>query len=172
MPRVLAQLKRFTNMANNNTLSQYSRFMTEWAVKQLGAKPTAEHIERAHALGVRPGTADAFALAMYLRPIGATSPQVVIATGGTRNNVRRDLIARGAVKLLPRSYNEAGHIVYAVTEAAKAKGVKKPVAKPTSGKAATGKAKGKGKAKQPATVTLTAAEVANLEHDAIHGAEG
>ena len=144
------------------TANTYARFLADWAAKQLGAKPTAEQLARAEALGVRPGTADAFALAMYLRPIGATSPQVVIATGGTRNNVRRDLISQGRIKLLPRSYNEAGHIVYAVTEAKAAKAAKaggKVTAKP-----AKGKAKGKGKvappaanvpASEPATVTET-----------------
>jgi hypothetical protein len=87
--------------------------MKHWQAKLAGAKPAAEVIAAAGALLKRNGTAKHLALAMYMRPTGATQTETVAGTGDTQINAYYDAVRGGqleAVTLPARN----GHKVYAL----------------------------------------------------------
>lgn len=93
-------------------------------------------LDAAATLISRHGTAKHLALAMYLRPEGATQPEVIMATGDTGNNAfttARDLSKCGT----PAVEGRNGHKAYALALPAKRK--------------ATNTRKGAGKGKADAT---------------------
>ncbi len=102
--------------------------LKHWQAKLAGAKPATETIAAAGALLKRNGTAKHLALAMYMRPTGATQTETVAGTGDTQINAYYDAV-RGkqlvAVTLPARN----GHKVYALAlpkaKVAKAKAPRK-----------------------------------------------
>lgn len=115
-----------------NVLNYYAAFFKGWQVKALGEKPSVDMFSTVHALGVRPGSKVALAIAMYLRETGATQGQVITACGGPQLNKMRGFIESGVLKREAMPANDAGHTVYRVT--LKAKGAK-VVAKATAAEA-------------------------------------
>jgi hypothetical protein len=112
--------------------------LKRWQAKLAGPKPTPEVLATAGSFLKRTGTAKHLALAMYLRPEGATQSETVAGTEDTQINAYYDAV-RGkqlvAVTLPARN----GHKVYALAL---------PKAKPAKAKRAA-KAK-PAKADQPA----------------------
>ena len=100
-----------------SALDYYKNTYKAWN-KEAGPKPTIKEVEQAHQLA-RPGSKDALALAMYLRPGGATSQQVSAATKGPRLNKMRNLVDAGTVRKLAISASGEGHTVYKIALAAK-----------------------------------------------------
>ena len=99
----------------NSTLAAYGETLSRWS-KKLGPKPTKELLETVHEeLGVRRGSKAALALAMYMRPEGATAQQVVQVIGTPQNNKRRELIANGKLDLASKGERDSNnHLVYKV----------------------------------------------------------
>ena len=95
-----------------SALEYYKNTFKAWN-KEAGPKPTTKEVEQAHQLA-RPGSKDALALAMYLRPGGATSQQVSAATKGPRLNKLRHLVNAGTVKKLAAPTSGEGHTVYKI----------------------------------------------------------
>jgi len=91
----------------------YKPMFRSWQAKHLGPQPTDEMLERAHAFG-RPGK-QSLALAMTMRPEGATAGQIVQACGAPQNNHRRHVVEKGWFKREPASASAEGHTVYKVT---------------------------------------------------------
>lgn len=132
------------------TTNNYSKFTKSWA-KGMGEKPSQALLETVEsALGGRVGAKVTFALAMYLRPEGATSGQIVQAVGGPQLNKMRELVNAKLAKRVQMPDNEAGHTVYHIELAAK--------------KATKAKAPKKANKKQP---TLLEQEVAEEQAAAI-----
>lgn len=115
-----------------------------WPVKQCGPRPTAEQVAAAAATGIKQhGTGKHMALAMYMRPQGATQAEVLLATGDTQVNAYRDAVTSGYVQ--PAVDGRGGHKAYALALPAKRKATRKP-----AGKAVKGKGAAKRKAVKPA----------------------
>lgn len=97
--------------------------------KQAGAKVTGDQISTASGLCKRTGTSKHLALAMYLRPQGATQGEVVIASGDTQVNAYSDAIKLGLAVAVPVERRD-GHKVYklelAKPKAAKQRQTRKP----------------------------------------------
>jgi hypothetical protein len=131
---------------NAATVKQmYGDKLKGWQVKTHGDQPTPENFATAHALGAKPGSKTALAIAMYLREQGITQGQMANALGGPFLNKARDLVsAKLAVRVPMPQVN--GHTVYKLAMPAP-----KPV---TSAKPKAAKVSGKAKAKpaQPVTV--------------------
>lgn len=154
-----------TKQANDVT-GWYANYLNNWSISQLGSKPTADTFTKVHALGLRPGK-QALAVAMYLRPGGATSSQVVIAVGAPQLNRMRGLIADKLLVRVPTPSSAAGHTVYAVTltakgeQAIKAHTVSEPAKAPAKAKGArkpkpaTTPAPAQTPTSEPATATVT-----------------
>lgn len=98
--------------------------MKGWQPKIMGAKPTADQVTTAAAALRRHGTGKHLALAMYLRPNGATQGEVVLACHDTNINAYYDAVRGGQFEpvTLP---NRGGHKVYALV-LPKAKPARKP----------------------------------------------
>lgn len=122
-------------------MAPYAPFIANFS-KLTGAVPSAANIEQAHAFGLRVGAKATFAMAMYLRPGGATAAQVAQAVSAQCLNVARGLVANGKVQPVPMPHVN-GMKVYAFevkAEKPKAeKATRKPRA-PRKAKAATVKA--------------------------------
>jgi len=82
--------------------------------KGLGNKVTDDQLAAVHKLGGRPGSKVTMALAMYLRPEGATQGQVAQVCGGPQLNKMRDLIESKLVKRINVDATNAGHTVYKI----------------------------------------------------------
>lgn len=140
----------------NDVTGWYSTALKGWQVKLLGPKPIAELFTQAHALGCRPGK-QAMAMAMYLRPDGATDGQVKAAciiqwgSSGSHHNKRRDICGAGFAKAKPVVSDAQGHKVYAIALTPKGEGKVKAGAEAKADKPA--KAARKPKAEKPAAVT-------------------
>jgi hypothetical protein len=117
-----------------------------WPTKLAGAKPSGETVSMAASALKRHGTGKHLALAMYLRPSGATQPETVAACGDTNINAYYDAVRGGQFKAVTLPTRN-GHKVYALALPVKA--ARKPRA-----------AKGKGKA---APVTPPASEAPSAE---------
>jgi hypothetical protein len=113
-----------------------------WPTKLAGAKPSNEAVSTAASALKRHGTGKHLALAMYLRPEGATQPETVAACGDTNVNAYYDAVRGGHFKAVTLPTRN-GHKVYALALPAKA--TRKP--RKAAGKA---KAAGKGKAAEAA----------------------
>lgn len=143
MPNTKANTKAATRTKatadTGNPLTYYADKLKAWPTKYAGAKPTAEQFKAAHALGAKPGTKTAMAVAMYLRPGGATQGQVFNINGGPYLNKMRAIIEAGAAKREPMPQTAEGHTVYKLALAKpKAKATRKPkAAKPKADKPAT-----------------------------------
>ncbi len=135
----------------NNAADWYATTFKQWP-KLAGSKPSAELLDTIHKLGCRNGK-QALANAMYMRPEGATSGQIVMACGAPQLNKMRQL--RDDMKLIrqvPTPKNEAGHTVYRIELTAKGTAkVAKVAAAPVEGDKPA-KAKRKAKADKPAPV--------------------
>lgn len=137
-------------MANANTttktatatvtagLEAYATTLANWPVDVAGPVPSAANFKAAHALGARVGTKVALALAMYMRPKGATQGQVFNVVGSPQLNKMRAAIAAGHAKRVDLPRDGRGHVVYKLALPEKA-----------ASKAASAR-KGKGKGKAPA----------------------
>lgn len=97
-------------MTKQTTLASYSNFTKGW-LKALGPMVVAEALDTVHALGARPGK-QALAIAMMQRDTGATSAQIVLATGAPQLNKMRALVEAGYFKRVPMPQTDAGHMVY------------------------------------------------------------
>lgn len=137
-----ANTKTATATKANNVLAYYEPMLKGWQAAKAGPKPTAVELTASHALGNRPGTIVAMAIAMYLRKGGATSNEVQAGTGAATAQLNKlnNLIERKhatAVPLPPREGSK--HKVYAIAlpkAAAKAKAKAKPRTKANKAKAA------------------------------------
>lgn len=121
--------KTTTKTATKTATSATALFATQlknWP-KQAGAKVTGDQITTASNLCKRAGTSKHLALAMYLRPNGATQGEVVIASGDTQVNAYSDAIKLGLAVAVPVERRD-GHKVYKL-ELAKPKAAK-PARKP------------------------------------------
>jgi hypothetical protein len=151
-------------MANANTttktatatatagLEAYADKLATWPVEVAGPKPAAANFKAAHALGARVGTKVALALAMYMRPKGATQGQVFNVVGSPQLNKMRAAIAAGHAKRVDMPRDGNGHMVYklALPEKAASK--------------ATGKRKAAGKGKAPAKPAPATTQPATAEN--------
>lgn len=129
--------KANTKTATTTVTGHYTATLAKWPVKLAGAKPTAGQFKTAHEMGVRPGTKTAVAIAMMLRPKGATQAEITAINGGAYLNKARDLIAAKRAKREAVPQTPDGHTVYklALTSAkpaAKRKGKGKATAKPAA----------------------------------------
>lgn len=119
-----------TVAATGNAADHYAAVLKNWPVKFAGPKPTTADFANAHALGVRPGTKTAVALAMYMRTDGASQAQVINVNGGPYLNAMRAAIEAGHATRQPVPANASGHTVYKLTlptkKASKAKAKAKP----------------------------------------------
>lgn len=80
--------------------SEYAPIVDNWHTKLCGPKPSAHEINEANSTG-RIGSKDTFAVAMSLRPRGATQHQIKTALGGSHRNKIASLIAHGIAKRIP-----------------------------------------------------------------------
>ncbi len=130
MTNTKATTRTAANINAANPLGFYTTVLKGWQTKHAGAKPTAEHFKLAHAMGARPGTKTAVAIAMYLRDNGATQGQVFVVNGGPYLNKMRALIEAGHAVRVPMSADASGHTVYKLAlptkKAAKTKTTRKP----------------------------------------------
>jgi len=94
---------------------------SKWPTKAAGAKPTIEQVNVSHAFG-KPGK-QSLALAMAMRPIGATANQVLAAVeavfnvpgGRPQNNHRTRVIKAGYFTRLPmQAGGDGNHTCYAI----------------------------------------------------------
>lgn len=123
----------------NDVTKSYRPYLKHFR-KDMGAPPSADHFNTAHGLGARIGSKVAMAIAMYLRPQGATQGQVVTVCGGPQLNKMRGLIEAGFLKRGNLPNNEAGHTVYHVELSARGA---KAIAKKADGDKPAKKAKRK-----------------------------
>lgn len=130
--------------AKTDVLGYYADMFKGWQAAA-GTKPTAEMLATVHALGARPGK-QAMANAMYLRPAGATSGQVVMVVGAVQLNKLRTFISDGLLKRDAVPASAAGHTVYKASLTAK--GAAKVKAINAAAAKAEAPAKPKGNAKQ------------------------
>jgi hypothetical protein len=65
--------------------------------KSTGPKPSKEALNAAQSLA-REGSADAMAIAMLMRPNGATQPEIITLLGAPHRNKVRELISKRRVK--------------------------------------------------------------------------
>ena len=120
--------------AQPNLAAQWPQQLKGYKQKACGPVPNAALLAQAVAIngGKGTGNANTFALAMYLRPAGATQAQVVAAVGGPNLNVWRNLHhgkAKGGQHVTATQTRGAGNKkCYHV--ALKAKGKAKQAAKP------------------------------------------
>lgn len=135
MANVKTATRTATTTKAGNVLDWYRDTLKAWPVKVAGSKPTAAAFETAHALGAKPGTKTAVAIAMYLRPEGATQGQVFNVNGGPYLNKMRALLATKAATRVPMNANEQGHTVYKLALPAKAATKAKAARKPKAAKA-------------------------------------
>jgi hypothetical protein len=149
-------------MSNQNTYTNaHALLLASWAnpelKKLLGPKPTEAQLAAAVQLGNRPGR-QTLALAMAMRDVGTTGPQIQLACGAPQNNKRGDMIKAALLKRVMTAPDASGHTVYKVELTAKGKArielnAKREVAleaeggKPEAAKAAKPAAKGTAKAK-------------------------
>lgn len=152
---------RTATATDNVNLAPYSIWLKAWQVKASGAKPTAENFAFAHALGCKPGSKTAMAVAMYHRPDGASQPQVVSVVGGPYLNKMREAVQAGHAARVPVPSNALGHTVYKLALPSKA--ARKP-------KAAT-KAAGKAKPTKAAGKAATRAELNKAATELIKAAD-
>lgn len=92
-------------MKNNKTGKHQPHYYTDilkrWH-QGAGPIPSARIIRSVHTSGlVKPGTKDAFALAMTLRPAGATQAQIQTVLGHPHRNKIKQLVEGGAVIVVP-----------------------------------------------------------------------
>jgi len=92
--------------------SDYEPVFQNWDTKLCGPKPTATEINEANSTG-RVGSKDTFAVAMSLRPRGATHPQIKAALGGAHRNKIASLVATGIAKRVPME-PVSGYTVYKI----------------------------------------------------------
>lgn len=79
----------------------YTDILKRWR-DGAGPIPSERIFRSVHTSGlVRPGTKDAFALAMTLRPLGATQTQIQCVLGKPHRNKIKTLIKAGSVVLVP-----------------------------------------------------------------------
>lgn len=96
----------------------YGEAFKTWAVKTHGPRVTNDQLALAHLFG-RPGK-QSLALAMALRPDGATGSQIMFACDGKpQNNHRTGLIQAGLFKRVAPMQAGDGHTVYKVELTAK-----------------------------------------------------
>lgn len=142
-------------MTKLNSKQLYAAQASKHDGKVDGAWPTNAQFEAAHTLA-RPATKTAFALAMYLRPRGATTSMIARLNDGPYLNAMRTAVTAGKVErvLMP---NVDGHTCYRIEA---------KLAKADTPKAGNGKAKPKvkrtrkPKAAKPAAPAAPAADVA------------
>lgn len=130
----------------------YGDKLKGWRVPTHGAQPTPENFATAHALGAKPGSKTALAIAMYLRDEGITQGQMANALGGPYLNKARDLVtAKLAVRVPMQQVN--GHTVYklALPAPKAAKPATNGKGKPASKQATASKGKGKATPAKPAS---------------------
>lgn len=91
-----------------SVLDLYRDILDKWT-KEAGPRPTKDELEQVHLLGeCRPGSKDAFAVAMALRAGGATQNQIIAALGRPHRNKIAALVAKGtAVRITSQPYNGA-----------------------------------------------------------------
>lgn len=150
-------------MSNNEALKPYANLFKAWQAKAMGPKPTAEQLATAHAFG-RPGK-QSLALAMAMRDVGVTAPQIIMAAGAPQNNHRVAEIKAGHFKRERVAPDDLGHTVYKITLTPKGQAAIKRRADADAKanltgdapKAAKPKAKRPRKAKGTAAVTEAAA---------------
>lgn len=96
-----------------SVLDKYREIFDGWT-KEAGPRPTKDELEQVHALGdCRPGSKDAFAVAMALRPGGATQNQIIAALGRPHRNKIAALVAKGtAVRIFSQPHN--GTVCYKI----------------------------------------------------------
>ncbi|KKN90125.1 hypothetical protein LCGC14_0232410 [marine sediment metagenome] len=73
--------------------------LKKWPGKTAGPAPSNALLVKSVALGYRAGAANALAVAMYMRPAGATQNQIAAVCGGPQLNVFRTMVATGAAKI-------------------------------------------------------------------------
>lgn len=130
-------------MNANDALKAHADLLKGWP-KQAGTKPSGELLATVMALGARHGK-QCMANAMYLRPEGATSGQVVMVCGAPQLNKMRAFNKAGYVKPVAEPKNGAGHVVYHIALTAKGEAKVARVAAAPADTADTGKAKPKAK---------------------------
>ena len=184
-------------MSNQNTYTNaHALLLASWAnpelKKLLGPRPTEAQLAAAVQLGNRPGR-QTLALAMAMRDVGTTGPQIQLACGAPQNNTRGDMIKAALLKRVMTAPDATGHTVYKVELTAKGKArcelnAKREAAleaeggKPEAAKAdkpaakVPAKAKGASKGKKatkvapaetPTSEPATAAEQASIEVPAV-----
>jgi hypothetical protein len=112
-------------MSNQNTYTNaHALLLAVWAnpemEKLLGPKPTEAQLAAAVQLGNRPGR-QTLALAMAMRDVGTTGPQIQLACGAPQNNKRADMIKAALLKRVMTAPDATGHTVYKVELTAKGK---------------------------------------------------
>lgn len=134
---VTAKVTKTATLAGEYTDKQlatlYAPYLRDWP-KRAGEKPTFDMLRQAHAMGGKAGKAYTFAWAMYLRPEGATKPEVSAVCNGPQYNKANDAVTAGQLAWLPveprGGASGAGHKVYKLGLPVKAKAkVSKPKAK-------------------------------------------
>jgi len=112
LPLTKAFQCKVTDMTKaNNVTGWYGSFFKNWAVKLMGAQPTADQLATIHYLGARPGK-QALANAMALRDGGVTGSQIVMACGAPQLNKMRGFVADGLAKFEAVPAADNGHKVY------------------------------------------------------------
>ena len=112
-------------MSNQNTYTNaHALLLASWAnpelKKLLGPRPTEAQLAAAVQLGNRPGR-QTLALAMAMRDVGTTGPQIQLACGAPQNNKRGDMIKAALLKRVMTAPDATGHTVYKVELTAKGK---------------------------------------------------
>lgn len=79
----------------------YAEILKKWR-EGAGPIPSRRVIESVHKSGlVKPGSKDAFALAMTMRPLGATQSQITCVLGQPHRNKIKTLLQKGDVEMVP-----------------------------------------------------------------------
>lgn len=136
----------------SNSLTHYAAFFKSWAVKTHGARPTADLLDQAHGLGLRPGK-QALAVAMSLRPDGITAGQMQHACGAPQRNRLTGLIDDAYLKRVAMPKVDGVHTVYKCTVTPKGLKRIEATAKRAADLEAAGKVDGAPKVKKVAKGT-------------------
>lgn len=95
-------------------MSAMAEAFKRWQAKAMGAKPATATVDAAGALLKRTGTGKHLALAMYMRPGGATQAEVIHATGDTQINCYYEAVRTGTLAPVTDNAARGGHKVYAL----------------------------------------------------------
>ena len=83
-----------------STLTPYTSYFKRWK-QEAGKRPTVQQIRQVEQNHLaRPGTKNALALAMTLRPQGATQSQISSVLGQPHRNKIKDVVARKQARLV------------------------------------------------------------------------